>query len=85
MSTTTVTPPEARVAPPGPRSMRERIEALPTWAGGLVGTTIRVRFWRRPAAEIPKSEDERTDWLYERWQELDDWVGEQRTREAAPP
>ena len=53
------------------------------WAGGLVGTTIRVRFWRRPAAEIPKSGDERIEWLYERWQELDDWVGEQRAR-AAP-
>ena len=48
------------------------------WAGGLVGTTISVRFWRRPAAEVPASEQERIEWLYERWQELDDWVGEQR-------
>jgi 1-acyl-sn-glycerol-3-phosphate acyltransferase len=48
------------------------------WAGGLVGTTVRVRFWRYPAAEIPATEEERTAWLYERWQILDDWVGEQR-------
>ena len=48
------------------------------WAGGLVGTTVRVRFWRYPAAEVPTGEDERIAWLYERWQVLDDWVGEQR-------
>lgn len=48
------------------------------WAGGLVGTTIRVRFWRYPAAEVPESERERIVWLYGCWQALDDWVGEQR-------
>jgi 1-acyl-sn-glycerol-3-phosphate acyltransferase len=47
------------------------------WKGGLVGTTVRVRFWRHPAASVPASEEERIAWLYERWQELDDWVGEQ--------
>jgi 1-acyl-sn-glycerol-3-phosphate acyltransferase len=50
------------------------------WAGGLVGTTVRMRFWRFPAAEIPADEQERVRWLYERWQVLDDWVGEQRAR-----
>jgi 1-acyl-sn-glycerol-3-phosphate acyltransferase len=48
------------------------------WAGGLVGTTVRVRFWRSPAADVPTGETERIAWLYERWQLLDDWVGEQR-------
>ncbi len=48
------------------------------WAGGLVGTTVRVRFWRSPAADVPAGEDERVAWLYERWQLLDDWVGQQR-------
>jgi 1-acyl-sn-glycerol-3-phosphate acyltransferase len=48
------------------------------WAGGLVGTTIRVRFWRHHAAEVPRDRDALTRWLYERWQVLDDWVGEQR-------
>jgi hypothetical protein len=27
---------------------------------------------------VPLGEQERVEWLYERWQELDDWVGEQR-------
>jgi 1-acyl-sn-glycerol-3-phosphate acyltransferase len=52
------------------------------WAGGLVGTKISVRFWRSPAAAVPANEQERVEWLYGRWQELDDWVGE--TRGVAP-
>jgi 1-acyl-sn-glycerol-3-phosphate acyltransferase len=48
------------------------------WSGGLVGTTVRVRFWRYPAASVPAGEDERVAWLYEVWQVLDDWIGEQR-------
>ena len=50
------------------------------WAGGLVGTTVRMRFWRFPAAEIPRGEQELTEWLYARWHTLDDWVGEQLGR-----
>jgi 1-acyl-sn-glycerol-3-phosphate acyltransferase len=50
------------------------------WAGGLVGTTVRIRFWRFPAAEVPAGDGERIAWLYECWQTLDDWVGEQRAR-----
>jgi len=48
------------------------------WAGRLVGTTIRVRFWRHPADSVPAGEDARAEWLYERWQEMDDWVGAHR-------
>lgn len=50
------------------------------WAGGLVGATVHVRFWRFPRADVPAGERERTAWLYARWQELDDWVGEQHAR-----
>ena len=48
------------------------------WSGRLVGKTIHIRFWRHPAAEVPAGEDALAAWLYERWQALDDWVGEQR-------
>jgi len=53
------------------------------WAGGLVGTPVRMRFWRFAAAEIPRKEAELTQWLYATWQILDDWVGEQRGQAAA--
>jgi hypothetical protein len=48
------------------------------WDGELVGTTISVRFWRAAAAEIPPDREARIAWLYEHWQEVDDWVGERR-------
>jgi 1-acyl-sn-glycerol-3-phosphate acyltransferase len=48
------------------------------WSGGLVGSTVRLKFWRFPAAEVPSERDELIVWLYERWQELDDWIGEMR-------
>ena len=52
------------------------------WSGRLVGQTIHIRFWRHPAAEVPRDEEGLVAWLYERWQMLDDWVGEQRRIEA---
>lgn len=46
------------------------------WAGELINKTIRVRFWRYPADEIPEGEQARTEWLFDCWQRIDDWVGE---------
>jgi 1-acyl-sn-glycerol-3-phosphate acyltransferase len=47
------------------------------WRGGLVGTTVRVKIWRHAASEIPAGREARIAWLYDRWQTLDDWIGEQ--------
>lgn len=49
------------------------------WAGGLVGTTIRLKCWRHDGTSVPTAQDERIAWLYECWQELDDWVGAHQT------
>ncbi len=53
------------------------------WSGGLVGTTVHLKFWRFPAAEVPSDRDELIVWLYDRWQELDDWIGEMRSGGSA--
>ena len=55
------------------------------WRGKLVGRTIAVRFWRVPADEVPRDREGRVDWLYEHWQELDDWVGMRRADRPATP
>jgi 1-acyl-sn-glycerol-3-phosphate acyltransferase len=52
------------------------------WAGGLVGTTVRLKFWRFAAADIPTDRELLIAWLYERWQELDDWISEMHEGEA---
>jgi 1-acyl-sn-glycerol-3-phosphate acyltransferase len=54
------------------------------WRGSLVGTTIRVRFWRVPGAEIPTDPDDRVRWLYSHWQELDDWIDAHLAESGAP-
>ncbi len=54
------------------------------WAGGLVGTTVRLKFWRFAASEVPIERAELIAWLYDRWQELDDWVGEMRAKAPVP-
>ena len=42
--------------------------------------TIEVKLWHAPAEAIPAGHDERIDWLFERWRELDDWVAERAAR-----
>jgi 1-acyl-sn-glycerol-3-phosphate acyltransferase len=42
------------------------------WDGRLLGRTVRVRIWRHEPEDLPA---DRATWLFDRWQELDDWVG----------
>ena len=43
------------------------------WSGGLVGASIRVRLRRFEAHTIPAAQ--RDEWLFERWAEMDRWIG----------
>ena len=45
--------------------------------GGLVGGTVRVRFQRFPIDSIPEDPGSRVEWLYDRWEEVDEWVRSQ--------
>jgi 1-acyl-sn-glycerol-3-phosphate acyltransferase len=36
--------------------------------------SVELRLWRHPAGEIPAGRDERIDWLFGAWLELDRWV-----------
>jgi 1-acyl-sn-glycerol-3-phosphate acyltransferase len=53
------------------------------WAGGIVGTTVDVSFWRVPRSSIPETEDARIEWLFRLWAEVDSWVGSRAV--AEPP
>jgi 1-acyl-sn-glycerol-3-phosphate acyltransferase len=48
------------------------------WSGALVGRTVRVAFWRRPWAGVPRETAGRVDWIHREWEELDAWVGRAR-------
>jgi 1-acyl-sn-glycerol-3-phosphate acyltransferase len=49
------------------------------WRGGLMGTTVRVHFWRIPAEEIPKEAAEQIRWLCGEWLKVDSWVAKHKS------
>lgn len=48
------------------------------WSGSLVGRTITVKLWTIEPDAIPTGRGPRTDWLYEIWRKMDDWIEEVR-------
>jgi 1-acyl-sn-glycerol-3-phosphate acyltransferase len=36
--------------------------------------TVRMRWWRVPAAEVPRDPDAQLEWLYSWWERIDEWV-----------
>jgi 1-acyl-sn-glycerol-3-phosphate acyltransferase len=44
------------------------------WRGGLVGLCVEVRMTRLPRAAVPAGTAARTNWLYDVWQDVDDWL-----------
>ncbi len=45
---------------------------------------IVMRWWRVPREEIPEGRDERIDWLFSWWEEIDAWVAEHRPVDLPP-
>ncbi|GAA1912328.1 1-acyl-sn-glycerol-3-phosphate acyltransferase [Nocardioides marmoribigeumensis] len=45
---------------------------------------ILMRWWRVPRAEVPTDRDERIDWLFSWWEDIDRWVDENRPRDLEP-
>ncbi|MGB0099604.1 MAG: 1-acyl-sn-glycerol-3-phosphate acyltransferase [Nocardioides sp.] len=45
---------------------------------------IVMRWWEVPRAEIPAGRDERIDWLYDRWEQIDEWISRNRPEELTP-
>ena len=54
------------------------------WNGKLLGRTLRLRFWRVPGADIPRTTQERIAWLDTEWERVDSWVA-QHTGAAGTP
>lgn len=57
--------------------LESAVTASDLLSGKLVGQTIRAHCWRVPFADIPRDREAQTDWLYERWAQVDEWVGRQ--------
>ncbi len=44
------------------------------WRELPLDTAVRMRFWRVPAADVPRTEDEQVEWLWDWWTRIDAWV-----------
>lgn len=44
------------------------------WSAGMVGKHVLVRISRIPYETIPSGRNERIDWLFRLWSEMDDWL-----------
>jgi 1-acyl-sn-glycerol-3-phosphate acyltransferase len=44
------------------------------WRGLPMDKTLHLRWWFVPAAEVPRDEEELTDWLYRWWETIDTWI-----------
>jgi 1-acyl-sn-glycerol-3-phosphate acyltransferase len=45
---------------------------------------ILMRWWRVPRAEIPTGREERIDWLYSWWEQIDAWIVDHRPVDLPP-
>lgn len=46
--------------------------------GTLIGRNLKIKVWHVPKDALPGSGDARTSWLFDLWERVDQWVGENR-------
>jgi 1-acyl-sn-glycerol-3-phosphate acyltransferase len=61
------------------------VTVLDVWRELPMDTAIEMRWWLVPAAEVPRDREARIDWLFDWWQQIDDWISERRDSGAATP
>jgi 1-acyl-sn-glycerol-3-phosphate acyltransferase len=55
------------------------------WNSLPMEQTLKARWWRVPAAEVPQGREAQTRWLYEWWAKIDGWIGDNRPAPLPPP
>lgn len=55
------------------------------WNGIPMEQTVRARWWQVAAPTIPEGHEEVTEWLYDWWDRIDEWVDRERARGLPSP
>jgi len=57
------------------------------WRNLRVDQRVSARWWRVPAAEVPRSADHAAQerWLYNWWRRIDAWISQNRPDDAGSP
>jgi 1-acyl-sn-glycerol-3-phosphate acyltransferase len=58
------------------------VTVLDVWRELPMDTSIEMRWWLVPAADVPADREARIDWLFDWWKEIDDWIAERRAAGA---
>ncbi|HLM03709.1 MAG TPA: hypothetical protein VK402_00820, partial [Blastococcus sp.] len=53
------------------------------WRNLPMDKTLHLRWWFVPAIDVPHGETEQTEWLYQWWETIDDWIETIRRQDAA--
>lgn len=56
---------------------------LDVWRELPMDTAIQMRWWLVPAADVPDDRAARIDWLFDWWEQIDDWIAERRAAAVA--
>jgi 1-acyl-sn-glycerol-3-phosphate acyltransferase len=70
--------PEADVVLVAHTGLDHLLTAGDIWRELPMDKELIMRWWRVPRNEIPDGRDDRIDWLFSRWEQIDRWVAEHR-------
>jgi hypothetical protein len=70
--------PEADVILVAHTGLDHLLTVADVWRELPMDKQIIMRWWRVPRNEIPGGRDDRIDWLFSRWEEIDRWIAEHR-------
>jgi 1-acyl-sn-glycerol-3-phosphate acyltransferase len=58
--------------------MDDLITVGDVWRSLPMEQVLKARWWRVPAADVPRDRDAQVRWLYDWWARIDAWIGENR-------
>jgi 1-acyl-sn-glycerol-3-phosphate acyltransferase len=70
--------PEADVVLVAHTGLDHMLTVADIWRELPMDKVLVMRWWRFPRAEIPVGREDRIDWLFTRWEEIDAWIDEHR-------
>jgi 1-acyl-sn-glycerol-3-phosphate acyltransferase len=75
--------PEADVMLVAHAGLDHLLTVADVWRALPTEKTITMRWWRVPAADIPRQREAQIDWLFGWWERIDEWIADRRA--ATPP
>ncbi len=75
--------PDADVVWVAHSGLEHLISVADIWRHLPMDTVVKMRWWQVATKDVPTSRQERVDWLYAWWAEIDAWIGAQRATPAS--